>query len=545
MKVIIVGGVAGGATASARLRRLDENAEITIYEKTGYISYANCGMPYYIGGVVKEKDDLIIQTPESLYKRFNIKVKTNNEVINIDRKNKTVKVRDLNTGKDYEDTYDKLILATGSKQIVPDIKGLDNDKIFTLRNVEDTEKIYEHIKLNHPKKAIIVGGGFSGIEMAENLTAQGIEAIILQKDKTLLPTLDKDFAEILQKYVRSKVALYLDVNVVEIKKVQDKLEVVCEDGLSEVADFVVMSVGTIPNSTLAKNAGLTLGIKDAVVTNDYMQTSDEDIYAVGDTVEITHFITKSKALIPMAGPANKQGRIVADNICGIKSTYKGTQGSSIMKVFDMAVASTGLTKTFADMSGYDADYVVLTSMSHATYYPGSKPMYIKVVFEKSNGKILGAQIIGQDGVDKRIDVLSTAIRAGMTAFDLEDLELSYSPPFSNAKDPVNMAGYAITNIITNKVKQIHFDELDLIEDIILLDTRSQVEYDNGHLENAINIPLDELRENLAKIPKDKKIYVYCHSGLRSYIACRVLSQNGYDCYNISGGYGYYIAQKER
>lgn len=545
MKVIIVGGVAGGATASARLRRLDENAEITIYEKTGYISYANCGMPYYIGGVVKEKDDLIIQTPESLYKRFNIKVKTNNEVINIDRKNKTVKVRDLNTGKDYEDTYDKLILATGSKQIVPDIKGLDNDKIFTLRNVEDAEKIYEHIKLNHPKKAIIVGGGFSGIEMAENLTAQGIEAIILQKDKTLLPTLDKDFAEILQKYVRSKVALYLDVNVVEIKKVQDKLEVVCEDGLSEVADFVVMSVGTIPNSTLAKNAGLTLGIKDAVVTNDYMQTSDEDIYAVGDTVEITHFITKSKALIPMAGPANKQGRIVADNICGIKSTYKGTQGSSIMKVFDMAVASTGLTKTFADMAGYDADYVVLTSMSHATYYPGSKPMYIKVVFEKSNGKILGAQIIGQDGVDKRIDVLSTAIRAGMTAFDLEDLELSYSPPFSNAKDPVNMAGYAITNIITNKVKQIHFDELDLIEDIILLDTRSQVEYDNGHLENAINIPLDELRENLAKIPKDKKIYVYCHSGLRSYIACRVLSQNGYDCYNISGGYGYYIAQKER
>lgn len=545
MKVIIVGGVAGGATASARLRRLDENAEITIYEKTGYISYANCGMPYYIGGVVKEKDDLIIQTPESLYKRFNIKVKTNNEVINIDRKNKTVKVRDLNTGKDYEDTYDKLILATGSKQIVPDIKGLDNDKIFTLRNVEDAEKIYEHIKLNHPKKAIIVGGGFSGIEMAENLTAQGIETIILQKDKTLLPTLDKDFAEILQKYVRSKVALYLDVNVVEIKKVQDKLEVVCEDGLSEVADFVVMSVGTIPNSTLAKNAGLTLGIKDAVVTNDYMQTSDEDIYAVGDTVEITHFITKSKALIPMAGPANKQGRIVADNICGIKSTYKGTQGSSIMKVFDMAVASAGLTKTFADMAGYDADYVVLTSMSHATYYPGSKPMYIKVVFEKSNGKILGAQIIGQDGVDKRIDVLSTAIRAGMTAFDLEDLELSYSPPFSNAKDPVNMAGYAITNIITNKVKQIHFDELDLIEDIILLDTRSQVEYDNGHLENAINIPLDELRENLAKIPKGKKIYVYCHSGLRSYIACRVLSQNGYDCYNISGGYGYYIAQKER
>lgn len=545
MKVIIVGGVAGGATASARLRRLDENAEITIYEKTGYISYANCGMPYYIGGVVKEKDDLIIQTPESLYKRFNIKVKTNNEVINIDRKNKTVKVRDLNTGKDYEDTYDKLILATGSKQIVPDIKGLDNDKIFTLRNVEDAEKIYEHIKLNHPKKAIIVGGGFSGIEMAENLTAQGIETIILQKDKTLLPTLDKDFAEILQKYVRSKVALYLDVNVVEIKKVQDKLEVVCEDGLSEVADFVVMSVGTIPNSTLAKNAGLTLGIKDAVVTNDYMQTSDEDIYAVGDTVEITHFITKSKALIPMAGPANKQGRIVADNICGIKSTYKGTQGSSIMKVFDMAVASAGLTKTFADMAGYDADYVVLTSMSHATYYPGSKPMYIKVVFEKSNGKILGAQIIGQDGVDKRIDVLSTAIRAGMTAFDLEDLELSYSPPFSNAKDPVNMAGYAITNIITNKVKQIHFDELDLIEDIILLDTRSQVEYDNGHLENAINIPLDELRENLDKIPKGKKIYVYCHSGLRSYIACRVLSQNGYDCYNISGGYGYYIAQKER
>lgn len=552
MKVLIIGGVAGGATAAARLRRLNEKAQIIMLERSGYISYANCGLPYYIGGEIVDKRNLTLQTPESFFNRFRIDVRVKQEAIEIDRDNHIVKVKNLNTGEVYEETYDKLILSPGAKAIKPVIEGVDSNRVFTLKTVENTFEIDEFIKANKPKNATIIGGGFIGLEMAENLSKLGLKVVVVEKFKHIMANLDEDIVAILQNYMRKKgIEIMLNSQVVKIKDNGSDTELKIErldcnkTSVEESidTDMVILAIGVAPESDLAREAGLEIGAKGSIITDTHMLTSDKDIYAVGDAVEVRHFVTDNKVVIPLAGPANKQGRIVADNICGIESEYKGTQGTSIMKMFDMTVASTGISKSLADSEKIDSDYVVLTLASHATYYPGAATMTTKVIFDKTNGKILGAQIIGFDGVDKRIDVLATAIRAGMTCFDLVELELAYAPPYSSAKDPVNMAGYAISNVVEGLVEQVHWDEVEVNKDWFILDTRTHKEYERGHLAKAMHIPLDSLRDEMDKLPKDKKIYVYCHSGLRSYVACRILIGEGYECANISGGFGYYEAIK--
>ncbi|MFQ7292752.1 MAG: FAD-dependent oxidoreductase [Monoglobales bacterium] len=540
MKVLIIGGVAGGATAAARLRRLDENAEIIIIERSGYVSYANCGLPYYIGGEITDRSTLTLQTPESFKNRFRIDVRVREKAVSVDRTSKTVRIHRLSDGTEYTESYDKLILSPGAHPVVPQLPGIKSKRIMTLRTVEDTFRIYSYVYEHSPKSAVIIGGGFIGLETAENLKRCGLDVTILQRGSHVMPPLDEDMAAPVHTYMRKNgIDLHLKASVTGFKETEKYITAVTSDG-EFTADMAVMAIGVVPESTLARDAGLKLGIKGAIAVNTHMRTSDENIYAVGDAAEITDFISGKKTVVPLAGPANKQGRIAADNICGVESEYKGVQSSSILKLFDMTVASTGYNEKTAALYGFDYDYALLTSASHATYYPGAKSMNIKVLFEKDTGKILGAQIIGFDGADKRIDVLATAIRAGMTASELTELELAYAPPYSSAKDPVNMAGYVIENIITGKVKQIHWKEA-LEADGVILDTRTDFEYAHGHIDGAMHIPLDSLRERLSELPKGKKIYVHCQSGLRSYIACRILLQKGYDCYNIAGGYGYYDA----
>ena len=539
MKTVIIGGVAGGATAAARLRRLDENAEIIIIERSGYVSYANCGLPYYIGGEITDRRELTLQTPKSFASRFNIDVRIHSEALSIDRSSKTVHIRSLADGREYDESYDKLILSPGAHPAIPEYDGVESKRIMTLRTVEDTFKIYDYIAENNPRTAVITGGGFIGLEMAENLARRGISVTIIQRGNHVMPTLDDDMAASVHSYIRNnKIDLKTNTNVTAFHDENDCTFVLTDKYEPLRADLIIMAVGVVPESRLAKEAGLELGLKGAISVDPHMMTSDSDIYAVGDAVEVTHFVSGKKAVISLAGPANKQGRIAADNICGINSTYKGSQGSSVLKLFDMTIASTGCTEKTARLYGYDYDYVILTSASHASYYPGARSMIIKVIFEKGSGKILGAQITGYDGVDKRIDVLATAIRARMTAFDLTELDLAYAPPYSSAKDPVNMAGYIIENILTGKVRQLHWKEA-LERNGYILDTRTDAEYVYGHIDGAIHIPLDSLRDHIDEIPRDKPVYVYCHSGLRSYIACRILSQNGIECFNISGGYGFY------
>lgn len=542
MKVVIVGGVAGGASAAARLRRLDENATIIMFERGEYISYANCGLPYYIGGKITQKSALTLQTPESFRMRFNIDVRTLTEVISINRSEKTVTARNLKTGEEYKESYDKLILSMGAEPVKPPIKGVDNEKVFTLRTVPDTFKIKNFVDNNKPESAVVVGGGAIGVEMAENLVEAGLDVTIVELADHLIAPLDFDMAQDVHKYIKSQgVKLILSNGVKEIEEYNDKLKVILNKG-SILTDMLIMSVGVKPETYIAKEAGLELNARGSIKVNENMRTSDSDIYAVGDAVEIEEFITKTKASIPLAGPANKQGRIAADNICGIQSKYKGTQGSSIIKVFDMTVASTGINERTAKAIGINYDKVFTYSASHAGYYPGGSMMSIKTIFEKPSGKILGVQIIGFDGVDKRCDVFATAIRAGMTAFDLTELELCYAPPFSSAKDPVNFAGYVIENTLNGIVKNFHWHDVkDLPRDgsVQLLDVRTTKESKYGRIEGFINIPLDNLRDNLDKLDKSKPVYVHCHSGLRSYLACRLLSGYGFDTYNLSGGYRLY------
>lgn len=539
MKVLIIGGVAGGATAAARLRRLDENTQIIIIEKSGYISYANCGLPYYIGGAIKDKRQLTLQTPQSFFKRFRIDARVNNEALKIDEFKKTVLIKNLVTGEEYEETYDKLILAPGAKPIKPTIEGIDNPKVFTLRTVEDTFEIADFIEKNNPKNAVVIGGGFIGLEMAENLHHRNIKVDLIQNIDYLMPNIDKDMATILQNYLRHNgIKIHLNANTKKIVNEDGKLILEINNEPNLETDMVIMAVGVNPDSNLANNLNIKLGLKNAFVVNDKMQLT-EDIYAVGDAVMVKHLVTNNDAIISLAGPANKQGRIAADNILNFKSTYKGSLGSSIMKLFDMTIASTGLNSRLCELNNISYDYVILTSASHATYYPNSKSMYLKVLFSKEDGKILGGQIIGFDGVDKRIDVLATAIKFKAKASDLKDLDLAYAPPYSSAKDPINMAGYAIENILNGLVKQVHWDEVEKIANAFILDVRTSMEYNLGNIANSINIEIDSIRENLNMIPKDKPIIVYCHSGLRSYIACRILTAHGYDCYNVCGGYGFY------
>jgi len=540
MKIVIVGGVAGGATAAARIRRLDENAEIIIFERSGYVSYANCGLPYYIGGEIADKEDLFLQTPEGFWSRFKIDVRTLHEVTAINRERKTVTVLDKNAGKVFEESYDKLILSPGAKPVMPDFCKDDCNNIFTLRTVEDTLKIREFTDNNPIRTAVIIGGGFIGLEMAENLKNRGIDVTVIQKGDHLLNTVDSDIASFIHANLRSKgVGILLNANVKSIEN-----NMVVTDCQEIPADMVIVSVGVVPENTLAKDAGLALGVKGAIAVSNHMQTSDEDIYAVGDAAQVENFISKDKAVITLAGPANKQGRIAADNICGINSTYNGTQGASVIKLFDMTVASTGMTETQLKNSNIAYEKVILSPLSHAGYYPGATVMTLKVIFEKETYKILGAQAVGYEGVEKRIDVIATAIFAGLTADKLKDLELSYAPPYSSAKDPVNMAGFIIENMKNGIVKQFYYEDIPMLQkrdDITLLDTRTVYEYMRGHAEGFINIPLDELRERLTELDKSKPVYVMCQSGLRSYLAARILMQNGFDAYNFAGGYRLYSA----
>jgi len=546
MKIVIIGGVAGGATAAARIRRLDENAEIIIFERSGYISYANCGLPYYIGGIIEDKEDLTLQTPEGFYRRFRIKAKVGHEVTDIDVKNKTVSVTDLKTGRSFTESYDKLILSPGAKPILPDFY-TENERTFTLRTVEDTLKIRAFVEQNQPKTVVVIGGGFIGLEMAENIAELGIKTTIVQRGNHLLPTVDCDMASFIHASFRSRgVQLLLNSSVNKMSISDNKVLLKLDGGEQISADMVVLAVGISLENTLAKKAGLELGLKGAIKVNSRMETSVPDIYAVGDAVQVKHFITQQDAVISLAGPANKQGRIVADNICGFNSEYKGSQGSSVIKLFDMTVATTGINEQQAGASGYEYEKVILTQNSHAGYYPNATVMTVKLIFEKKTFKILGAQIVGYEGVDKRIDVIATAIRAGMKADELKDLDLAYSPPYSSAKDPVNMAGFVAENIKNGVVKQFYYEDISSLrkrEDVILLDTRTPFEYMRGRADGFINIPLDDLRERVGELDKAKKIYVMCQSGLRSYLATRILMQNGFDAYNFAGGFRLYSTIK--
>ena len=542
MKVVIVGGVAGGASAAARLRRLDESAEIIMFERGEYISFANCGLPYYIGGEITKKSALTLQTPQSFNARFNVDVRVNSEVTSIDPKAKTVTVRSKDRGE-YTESYDKLILSPGAAPIRPPMEGADNARVFTLRNIPDTIKIREYVEEEFPESAVVVGGGYIGVEMAENLKNAGVAVTIVELADHVIAPLDYDMACDVHRYLKEKgVGLILKNGVQAIKEEGGKLKLTLSDGEIET-DMVIMAVGVRPDTALAKEAGLELNKRGAIVVNEHMLTSDPDIYAVGDAVEVTDFVTGEKAYIPLAGPANKQGRIAADNICGIPTTYKNTLGSAVLKIFDMTVATTGVNERAAKAAGLDYDKVYTYSNSHASYYPGSTGMSIKTLYEKGTGKILGAQIVGFDGVDKRCDVLATAIRAGMTAKDLTELELCYAPPFGSAKDPVNFVGYVIENTLAGRVKNFFWDDVAKLPrdgSVTLLDVRTDLERENGQdIEGFIHIPVDELRARAGELDKSKPVYIHCRTGLRSYVACCMLAGMGFDCYNLSGGWRLY------
>ena len=545
MKVVIVGGVAGGATAAARIRRLDEQAEVIVFERSGYISYANCGLPYYIGGVIEDPEELTLQTPESFWKRFRIQMKVRHEVTAIHPDRKTVSVRNLETGEDFEEAYDKLLLSPGAKPVWPEFPGMDSGRLFTLRTVEDTFRIKEFVDQNKPRSAVMVGGGFIGLEVAENLRELGMEVTIVQRPRQLMNPFDPDMAAFIHNEVRKHgVKLMLGHSLEGFREKTSGLEVLLQDGVSVSADMVILAIGVTPESSLAKEAGLALGLKGSILVNDRMETSDPHIYAVGDAVQVKHYVTGENALIALAGPANKQGRIAADNICGGDSRYLGSQGSSVIKVFDMTAATTGINEGSAKKAGLHVDKVILSPMSHAGYYPGGKMMTMKIIFEKETYRLLGAQIVGYEGVDKRIDVLATAIHAGLRGDQLKDLDLAYAPPYSSAKDPVNMAGFMIDNIARGQLKQWHLaDEEKLPRDgsVILLDTRTAAEYSRGHVAGFRNIPVDELRERIGELEPGKPVYVIYQSGLRSYIASRILAGSGYETYNFSGGFRFYDA----
>ncbi len=544
MKTLIVGGVAGGASAAARLRRLDENAEIIMFERGDYISFANCGLPYYIGGEIKDKNMLTLQTPQSFRQRFNIDVRIKSEVTGINPEKNTVTV--TNNGITYEENYDNLILSMGAEPIKPNIEGINSDRIFTLRNIPDTYRITDFIIKNKPQTAVIAGGGYIGVEMAENLKNCGLNVYIVELADHLIAPLDFDMACEVQEYLQRNGINVIVNNGIKSIKSNEKLTCVLENGEIQT-DMLIMSVGVKPETKIASDCGIKTNNRGAIITDRNMKTNIENIYAVGDAVEVIDYVTGNSSYVPLAGPANKQGRIAADNICGINSEYTGTQGSSVLKIFDMTVAVTGINERAAKAAGINYDKTYTYSASHASYYPGAMNMSVKILWDKESKKLLGAQIVGYEGVDKRMDVIATSIRFGAKVTDLVNLELCYAPPFSSAKDPVNMAGFVAENVITNKVKQFFWDDVDKLPrdgSVTLLDVRTNTEVMGGKINGFMHIPLDSLRDNINKIPKDKPVYVHCHSGLRSYIASRILTGIGYDCYNLAGGYRFYqIAAK--
>ena len=544
MKIIIIGGVAGGATTAARIRRMDETAEIILLEKGKYISYANCGLPYYIGGVIAEREKLFVQTPEAFSVRFRVDVRTENEVIFIDRKRKTVTVR-LSSEDTYEESYDKLLISTGATPVKPPLPGIDSEGIFTLRNVKDTDRIKEYANQHAPRRAVVIGAGFIGLEMAENLHALGAKVSIVEMANQVMTPIDFSMASLVHQHLMDKgVNLYLEQAVASFEKTGREIKVVFKDGQSIPADIVILSIGVRPETTLARAAGLVIGEAGGISVNDYLQTSDESIYAIGDAIEYRHPITGKPWLNYLAGPANRQGRIVADNILGAKISYEGAIGTSIAKVFDLTVATTGLPGKRLRQAEIAYASSTTHSSSHASYYPDATQMSIKITFDKETGKLYGAQIVGYDGVDKRIDEFALVIKHQGTIYDLMKLEQAYAPPFSSAKDPVAIAGYVAEDILTGTVKPVYWRDLHDIrlEHEFLLDVRTPDEFSLGSLPGAINIPLDEIRDRIDEIPKDKPVYVFCAVGLRGYLAYRILVQHGYDkVRNLSGGLKIYKA----
>jgi CoA-disulfide reductase len=540
-KVIIVGGVAGGATAAARLRRISEDVEIVLIERGEHISFANCGLPYYIGETIKDRSKLLVQTVKGMSERFNLDIRNLSEVMSINPEKKSVTIKNLQNGEVYEESYDKLLLSPGARPIVPPIPGLsENTTLFTLRNIPDTDKIKNHVDNNNPKRAVVVGGGFIGIEMAENLVDRGIEVTLIEMANQIMAPIDFEMASILHTHLKEKGVHLILENGVQSFAEQGK-KVVLSDGTEIQTDMTILSIGVRPENELAKTAGLELGERGGIVINEYLQTSNEDIYAVGDAVEVVDYMNGTKAMIPLAGPANRQGRIAANNMMGKKEKYQGTLGTSIAKVFDLNVAATGANEKTLKRLGFNYEVVHIHPSSHAGYYPGAAPIALKVIFNKETGKIFGAQAVGADGVDKRIDVIATAIKGGLTVEDLTNLELSYAPPFSSAKDPVNMAGYVATNIIEGDLEHIQWHEVDQIvsEGGLLIDVREPMEREFGFIEGSISISLNDLRNKLDQIPKDKTVYVSCQVGLRGYLASRILKNNGYQVKNVDGGWKTY------
>jgi len=543
-RILIVGGVAGGASAAARLRRLDETAEIIIFERGDYISFANCGLPYYIGGEIKDRDDLLLQTPESFKRRFNVDVRIRNEVTAIDSGKKQINVKNLNTGKTYTESYDKLILSPGAEPVRPPIPGIDSDRIFTLRNVPDTDLINDFIDKHEPRRAVVVGAGYIGLEMAENLRRRGMLVAIVEMVDQVLPVIDKEMAGFIQPELhKHNVALWLNDAVANFRPSNSRIEVGLKSGMELSCEMVILAMGVKPEVKLARQAKLEIGETGGIKVNRKLQTSDPDIYAVGDAIEVRDFALDNPTLIPLAGPANKQGRMVADNICGRNRQYNGTQGTSILKVFDLTVAMTGASEKALAKTNMEYEKLYIHPANHVGYYPGAKQMCIKLLFTKPEGKILGAQIVGSRGVDRRIDIFAVAIRAGLTVFDLQELELAYAPPYGSGKDAVNMAGFVASNILEGTMEVVHWNQLDDAD--YILDVRSAGEFKRGNAPSSINIPVDELRNRLNELSKNTAINVYCAVGIRSYIACRILMQNGFIARNISGGYITYCSYQNK
>jgi NADPH-dependent 2,4-dienoyl-CoA reductase/sulfur reductase-like enzyme/rhodanese-related sulfurtransferase len=537
MKVVIIGGVAGGASAAARLRRLDEKAEILILEKGDFISFANCGLPYHVGGVIPERRALFLQSPKSMKVRYNIDVRLKNEVVSINRQEKTVTVKKLESGETYKEPYDKLIIATGSVPVRPNIPGIDSQKIKTIWSVNDTDDILGLISKENVKSAVVVGGGFIGLEMAENLTALGIKVSVVEMLDQVMPPIDYEMAVLVHNQLEAKgVDLYLSDGVTSFND-NGVIEVNLKSGTKLEAGLVILAAGVRPNSALARDAGLETGQRGAIAVDDSLRTSDNDIYAVGDVIEVTDFIFGDKTAIPLAGPANKQGRIAADNIAGLNSVYKGTQGSSVVKVFDLTVASTGANEKALIKRGIEYEKVYVVQNSHANYFPGAKQMTIKLLFSPDGKKIYGAQIVGYDGVDKRIDVIATTIRLGGSVYDLKDLELAYAPPYSSAKDPVNMAGFVAENLLSSKVRFCDWDEVDKDKDALLIDVRELSEVNSFAVPGALNITLGELRGKINELLpyKNRHIIIFCAVGVRAYNAYRILVQNGFENVSVYPG----------
>ncbi len=545
-KVLIVGGVAGGASAAARLRRLDESVEIILFERGNYISFANCGLPYHIGEVIEERENLLLQTPEAMKKRFNIDVRVNNEVISIDKEKKKISVKNITTGDIYDETYDELILSTGSSPQKPSIPGIDEKNIFTIWNIPDMDDIKSFLSKGDIKDVSVVGGGYVGVEMAENFRELGLNVSLIQRPNQVMTSVDFEMAQFLHIHMEEMgVKLILEDGVKEFKRKGNRTLVVTGKGKEIESDLVILAIGVRPNSQLAKDAGLKLNDRGGIVVDEYMQTSDPHIYAVGDVIQVKDFVNKIDTMIPLAGPANKQGRIVANNIAGQRESYKGTQGSSVAKIFNLTVASTGANektlKKLGRVYGKDYQCIYLHPANHAGYYPGSKVIHIKLIYELPTGKVLGAQAVGGIGTDKRIDVMATAIRFGGTVEDLKELELVYAPPYSSAKDPVNMAGFVATNHLSGNMDVVQYYEIENLDLNLytILDVRTPVERNFGYVPNSINIAVDQLRNRLNELDKSKIIVVYCAVGVRSWTAYNILKHNGFTLRNLTGGYTSY------